>query len=335
MGGITSVDMINYVLIGIITLLSIIIFILFVTFVIKKKDPNEALIAINEKLKTFDNNQEVFDQKALLQRTNIKKSMKSKKLEAEKVKDSKLQPGIEMLEIDNIYNDMLVAVKNPICAMVIECNGINFELMSNQEKLSVEKTFANFMNNLEFPMQLYIQTRTLHYKDNTIMFDTMQKKAEVELRSLVEKLNAIETSPEANTSDLTTVLTKIRKKQKIYEYTKQLRSQIEAIKKNYAILQNNYYIILNYFSINTEEKVNLKLQNNLDTIRNDLQTKSNSIIENLKKCGVESYILNSHQLAELYCSAFLCEEEHLFRLRDLMESGFIRVSSSIKNIHSN
>jgi len=335
MGGIDSFDMLNYVLIGIISLLSVIIFILFVTFVVRKKDPSTTLVALNEKLKTFDKSQEVFDQKALLQRTNIKKSMKKKELEGEKNKNPDLQPGLDMLEIDNIYNDMLVALKNPTCSMVIECKGINFELMSNEEKMSIEKTFATFMNNLEFPMQLYIQTRTLHYKDNTVMFDSTQKKFETGLRNLMEKLNKIETSAEPSSSDLTIVLNEIKKKRKIYEYAKQLRSQIEYIKKNYAILQNNYYIVLNYFSINPEMKVNLKLQNNLNVIRNDLQAKCNTIIENLKRCGVESYILNSQQLAELFCAAFLCEDEHLFRLRDLMESGFLKVASSIKNDHSN
>lgn len=336
MDGINSIDLINYVLIGIITILSLIVFFLFVTFVIKKKDPSQTLIELNEKLKPPDKNQEVFDQNALLQKTNIKKNMKKKEVEEDKNKDPNLEPGINLLDIDNINNDMLVAVKNPICAMVIECKGINFELMSKNEKSQVEKTFSNFVNNLEYPLQLYIQTRTIHYKNTSPMYDTMQKKYETELRTLMEKLNEIETSAEPNTSELVPTLAKIRKKQKIYEYAKLLRSEVEKIKKNNVIIQNNYYIVLNYFSINPEQKVNLKLQNNLDIIRDDLKSKCSIIIENLKNCGVEAYILNSYQLAELFCSAFLCEEEHMFRLRDLLESGFLRVSSSIiKNTHSN
>ncbi|MGE5474245.1 MAG: hypothetical protein ACM3UU_08510 [Ignavibacteriales bacterium] len=335
MDGINSVDLINYVLIGIITILSVIVFILFVTFVVKKKDPNKTLIELNDKLKTYDKNQETFDQNALLRNTNVKKSMKKKELEGEKDKNPNLQPGVDLLDIDNINNDMLVGIKNQICAMVIECKGINFELMSKEEKMTVEKTFSNFVNNLEIPLQLYIQTRTIHYKDTTSMYDTMQTKYETELRTLMEKLNEIETSSKPNTSELAPILARIRKIQRIYEYAKQLRFQVEKIKKTNAIMQNNYYIVLNYFSINPDEKVNLKLQNNLDIIRNDLKDKCTSIIESLKRCGVESYILSSPQLAELFCSAFLCEDEHMFRLRDLMESGFLRVSSSIKDTHSN
>ena len=43
--------------------------------------------------------------------------------------------------------------------MVVECQGINYDLMSQEEKVSVEEGFSQFLNTLKEPVQLYIQTR--------------------------------------------------------------------------------------------------------------------------------------------------------------------------------
>ena len=49
--------------------------------------------------------------------------------------------------------------------MILQCNGVNYDLMSEQEKISVEEGFVQFLNTLRFPIQLYIQSRTLNLRD--------------------------------------------------------------------------------------------------------------------------------------------------------------------------
>ena len=46
--------------------------------------------------------------------------------------------------------------------MVLECQGINYDLMSEVEKTSVERGFMQFLNTLRYPIQLYVQTRTIN-----------------------------------------------------------------------------------------------------------------------------------------------------------------------------
>ena len=57
--------------------------------------------------------------------------------------------------------------------MVIECQGINYDLMSEVEKTSVESGFMQFLNSLRDSVQIYIQTRTV---DLTGSINTYKQK---------------------------------------------------------------------------------------------------------------------------------------------------------------
>ena len=48
--------------------------------------------------------------------------------------------------------------------MVIECQGINYDLMSDVEQLAVEEGFITFLNTLTSPIQLYVQAQNLDLK---------------------------------------------------------------------------------------------------------------------------------------------------------------------------
>ena len=48
--------------------------------------------------------------------------------------------------------------------MVIQCKGINYDLLSEEEKESVERGFVEFLNTIRFPIQLYVQTRSLNLR---------------------------------------------------------------------------------------------------------------------------------------------------------------------------
>lgn len=331
MSEISSMDIINLVLIGIITLLSVIVFIMFLTFFIKKKDPHKMLKEINDKITEKSDIKEPED--IGLSPTSFKsKDKKIKKvMEDNTPEDTELIPGHEILDIDRIYDDMLIGDKGTdICSMVIECKGINYSLMSDSEKFEIEKTFVNFINTIEIPIQIYIQTRTLSYQDSANSFEKKQKETEENLHHLLEKLNNIETESNIDASNLNTTLLQVKNKQKIYEYIKFLRSQMSSIKRNYSILHNNYYIIVNFFSYTSPKKINTKNAETLSSIRTDLTEKCEYIIKEIKKCGVEASILNSYQLGELLCSSFLCEQENLYKVNDVLKAGFFKVYSKTR-----
>ena len=58
--------------------------------------------------------------------------------------------------------------------------------MSEQEKVAVEEGFVQFLNTLRFPVQLYVQSRTLNLRD---IIATYKERVDT-LGSEIEKLDA-------------------------------------------------------------------------------------------------------------------------------------------------
>ena len=67
----------------------------------------------------------------------------------------------DFMEFDKVEDDMIVQNDGTRYVMAIRCMGINYDLMSEPEMLAVEEGFANFLNTLKFPIQLYVQARSL------------------------------------------------------------------------------------------------------------------------------------------------------------------------------
>ena len=70
----------------------------------------------------------------------------------------------DFMEFDEIVDNMIVRKNRNQFVMVIQCNGVNYDLMSADEKMGVEEGFVQFLNTLRFPIQLYVQSRTLNLK---------------------------------------------------------------------------------------------------------------------------------------------------------------------------
>ena len=70
---------------------------------------------------------------------------------------------MDFMDFDRIEDNMIIQKKGKFL-MIVECQGINYDLMSEMEKVSVEQGFISFLNTLRYPIQLYIQTRTIKRK---------------------------------------------------------------------------------------------------------------------------------------------------------------------------
>ena len=68
----------------------------------------------------------------------------------------------DFMEFDKIEDNMIVQNNGARYLMGVECEGINYDLMSGVEKNSVEQGFIQFLNTLRFPIQIYTQTRTIN-----------------------------------------------------------------------------------------------------------------------------------------------------------------------------
>ena len=68
----------------------------------------------------------------------------------------------KFMEFDGIEDNMILQKGGKRFLMVIECQGVNYDLMSGLEKNSVEQGFLQFLNTLRYPIQIYVQTRTVN-----------------------------------------------------------------------------------------------------------------------------------------------------------------------------
>ena len=101
---------------------------------------------------------------------------KSKVNEEERKKDKEVKAankefnGIQrettdkILDFDEVRDDMIIRKNRQQYIMVIQCKGINYDLLSEEEKESVERGFVEFLNTIRFPIQLYVQTRSLNLR---------------------------------------------------------------------------------------------------------------------------------------------------------------------------
>ena len=59
----------------------------------------------------------------------------------------------EFMEFDEIVDNMIVRKNGTQYVMILQCNGVNYDLMSEDEKISVEEGFVQFLNTLRFHSQ--------------------------------------------------------------------------------------------------------------------------------------------------------------------------------------
>ena len=83
----------------------------------------------------------------------------------EEIKQDK-KSVFRFLEFDEVEDNMIVQDNGARYLMVVECKGINYDLLSGVEKASVEEGFIQFLNTLSHPVQIYTQTRTINLENS-------------------------------------------------------------------------------------------------------------------------------------------------------------------------
>ena len=69
----------------------------------------------------------------------------------------------QFVEIHDI-KDEVVILKSASLRMILEVNSVNFDLKSADEQTAIIRGFQNFINSLDFPLQIVMQSRRLDIK---------------------------------------------------------------------------------------------------------------------------------------------------------------------------
>ena len=232
-----------------------------------------------------------------------------------------VQSVFDFMEFDKIVDNMIVQKKGKRYLMVVKCQGINYDLMSGVEKASVEQGFIQYLNTLRYPIQIYVQTKTV---DLTSSLSTYKQKVKNIGTNLAQKefdYNQKVRSGKYTKLALEKENFEIIKARNLYEYGMDIVDNTEKMSLNKNILTKQYYIIISYYpeEANDDNYVEDEIAN---IAFSELYTRAQSTTSLLSVCGINGKILDSFELAELLYSSYNRDEAEVYDLKRAINSGY-------------
>lgn len=225
------------------------------------------------------------------------------------------------MQFDKIEDDMIIRKNGTKYVMVVECQGINYDLMSSVEKNSVEQGFLQFLNTLKHPIQIYTQSRTVNLGASIEQYKEKLKVIEDRLVKKQMEYNAKVNSRQFTEEQIRKEKIEVLKEKNLYEYGRDIINNTARMNLNKNILRRHYYIIISH---TPEEISNQNIQKSeiRDIAFNELYTKCQSAIASLSVCGIKGKILNSNELAELLYMAYNREDADIYQLQQALNARY-------------
>lgn len=240
------------------------------------------------------------------------------------------QSIFSFLEFDKIQDSMIVRKNGNKFLMVIECQGVNYDLMSGLEKNGVEQGFLQFLNTIRYPIQIYVQTRTINLENGLNRYKT--RLDEIKNRLTKKRMEyAKKESLQYEEEELEKARIEVARERNLYEYGRDIINSTERMSLNRNILSKHYYIIIDY----TPEDVNTNTltKDEISSIAfGELYTKAQNIINSLAVCGVHGKVLNSIELSELLYVAYNRDEAEVYDLDKAMRAGYDEMYVTAPNV---
>lgn len=184
--------------------------------------------------------------------------------------------------------DNTVVLKNGGLRAVLQTSSVNFNLKSEEEQNAIIYSYQNFLNSLDFPIQICVQSRKL---DIDKYIESIKEKASTQTNELL--------------------------KSKTHEYADYIQKLIE-----YAdIMEKNFYVVVPYepyrnqkIGLLTKFMQSISAQDSIDRIKQRhhefdelnkrLTERVNLVTTGLEGCNLRVAQLNTHQLVELFYKSY-------------------------------
>ena len=237
----------------------------------------------------------------------------------------------DFMEFDEIVDNMIVRKNRNQFVMVVQCNGVNYDLMSSDEKMGVEEGFVQFLNTLRFPIQIYVQSRTLNLRTIINEYRNRVEAVTEDLRKVEQKLRQARTS--GNKAMVERLEFEKRRKTSVLEYGQNITEYVERLSSNKNILQQKTYVILSYYTAEIGGNLNNYSKEEINNICfSELYTRSQNIISALGTSQVTGRILNSEELAELLFVAYNRDDSELYQINTMLDAQYDNLYSTGKDV---
>ena len=186
-------------------------------------------------------------------------------------------PTQRFLEIENIKEGVVI-LRDRTLRGVLMVSSINFALKSEEEQAAIIYQFQNFLNSLDFPIQILIQSRR------------------VNITGYIEKIKGLE---EKQPTEL------------LRYQTREYRKFIQSLVGKGDIYTKNFFVIVPFYpsEILAGKKQTVSLTDELfEKAKTQLWQRLDFVAMGLKRCGLQCTPLNTLELIELFWSFYHPQE---------------------------
>lgn len=237
----------------------------------------------------------------------------------------------DFMQFDKVEDNMIIQDGGARYLMVIECEGVNYDLMSGVEKTAVEAGFVQFLNSLRYTIQIYTQTRTVNIEDSLLNYRTQVEQISKSLDNKTRNHRALIQSGTATEKQLEDSNLEIRRLQNMYDYGLDIINNIEKTSQNKNVLRKHYYIIVPYYSSEIDNDL-LDQEEKRNMIFAELYTRTQSIIRTLYACSMKCKILNSYEIADLLYMAYNRDEAEVYGIDKALRAGYTELYTTAPDI---
>ena len=189
----------------------------------------------------------------------------------------------EFVPIKEVRDGVMILKDGSIRAVVL-ATSINFALKSTEEQESVIYQFQNFLNSLDFSMQIYIQSRRLDIRPYLALLDDRLHAQNTDLMRLqiTEYINFVR-----GITELSSIMTK---------------SFFVVIP--YAPTPQSVSGIANMFNSKKDTSLEKEKDDHFEEVKSQIEQRVGVVEQGLARCGVKIARLGSEELVELFYRIF-------------------------------
>ena len=196
----------------------------------------------------------------------------------------------KFVEVKEISNGMAIMKDNSLKA-ICACSSINFDLLSSTEQEAVIARFQEFLNSLDFPLQIIVASR--HFQ----------------IENYLDQIRELE---KMQTNELLKIQTS--------EYINFVQSFVEFAN----IMNKSFYVVISFSIVESKEESFLNRIKNivssqksnkerfeiekLNQYKAQLDQRVNMVVQGLQALGVKTIPLNDEQLTQLYFEFYNVEK---------------------------
>ncbi|MBN2094084.1 MAG: hypothetical protein JW740_01810 [Candidatus Zambryskibacteria bacterium] len=190
----------------------------------------------------------------------------------------------EFVSIDDV-RDGIIILKNGGLRGVLMASSVNFSLKSEDEKQAILLQFQNFLNSLDFTVQIIVQSRKLDIRPYIALLESRHKEQTNDLMKIqIEQYIAFIKSFTESTNIMT-------------------KSFFVVVPYDAAIISTKKGLLLNLGNKDRKE-IESDKEEKFEERRNQLEQRMGVVEQGLVRCGVRVAKLGTDEVVELFYKTF-------------------------------